>query len=232
MELSKRLQAIADFVKEGAVVGDIGTDHGYIPVYLIKNGLAKRAIAADISRGSLDKAEGYIRDLNLEGIIDTRLGNGLEVIEEGELDTVIIAGMGGILISEILEESKKVVETIDHFIFQPMLGSEKLREYLVENNFKIVDEALIKENGKFYEIIYATHGKMEIERKLDYEISPILLERRDKTLKDFLEHKISYNKSIMEKIDKTSSDKSRRRFLQLEDENENYKGVLSLYEDS
>ena len=102
---SKRLLEIASLVEENSIVADIGTDHGYIPVYLMEEARAKRVIGSDISKGSLNKIVNYVRMKKLEDKIDTRLGNGLEVLRPFEVDTVIIAGMGGMLIRDILEKN-------------------------------------------------------------------------------------------------------------------------------
>lgn len=177
MNLSKRLQKIVDFVPKDTKVCDIGTDHGYIPVYLIKSHISKQVIATDISKGSLDKIIDLVEKEKLEDSIDMRLGDGLDIISPHEVETLIIAGMGGILISEILEKDKDITRTIKNFIFQPMVGGEELRKYLTENNFQIVDEELIFEDGKYYEIIFAREGEQEIKKDIYYEISEILIKK-------------------------------------------------------
>ena len=153
--ISKRLETILKLIPNGEVLADIGTDHGYIPTYAVKNNIVKKAIAADISKGSLEKAVIEIKNNNLQTKIETRLGSGLEVLEVDEADVVVIAGMGGILISEILNESyhKKYKAKHHILIFQPVQFPEKLRQYLYKNNFDILDEELIEDEGKFYHII-------------------------------------------------------------------------------
>src|SRR5699024_2997163 len=132
MRLSNRLKTIGKLVPQNSIVADIGTDHGYIPAYLIKNKISKKVIGTDISKESLDKIIQYVKNLNYENYIDSRLGNGLEVIKPYEVDTVIIAGMGGVLISDILDKDKEVTDSISNFILQPMIGAEELRKYLIE----------------------------------------------------------------------------------------------------
>ena len=135
MKLSERLMTIISLIPQNSIVADIGTDHGYIPAYLIENKISKKVIGTDISKGSLEKIIEYVRGLGYEEKIDSRLGDGLEVVKPYEIDTVIIAGMGGLLIRDILEKDKDVRESIVNFILQPMVAAKELREYLIENNF-------------------------------------------------------------------------------------------------
>ncbi|NMA85718.1 MAG: SAM-dependent methyltransferase, partial [Tissierellia bacterium] len=155
MNLSNRLKKIADFVPNNSIVADIGCDHGYIPIYLIKNNISKKVIAVDISENSIEKTIENVKNNNLEEDIEIRIGDGLDKILPFEIDTVIIAGMGGLLIRDILDKDKVKTNTISNFILQPNIASKELREYLYENNFEIIDEELVKEGDKFYEIIYA-----------------------------------------------------------------------------
>lgn len=230
MNLSERLLAIISFVKEKSIVADIGTDHGYIPVYLLENNISKKAIASDISSSSLKKAEDYVGLKGLKNDVETRSGNGLDVIRPYEVDTVIIAGMGGHLIIDILENNFKKAETINNFILQPMVASKELRKYLYEHNFTIVDEKIILEEDKYYEIIYAKWGKEFIEDEIYYEISKILLERRDLLLKDFIENKVLQIDQIINTINLETSEKAQMRIDELLAKKTKYKEVLSLYE--
>ena len=149
--LSPRLAGIASKVLRGARVLDIGTDHGYIPVYLLQNGVSDFAIAADINEKPLERAMGNIEKAGFTDKILTVCTNGAQGIDPALYDTVIIAGMGGILISEILAdipEDKKL-------ILQPMTGIPELRKYLYENGYEILDEQLAREEEKIYVIITA-----------------------------------------------------------------------------
>lgn len=215
MKLSKRLQTIVDFVPAGGVVGDIGTDHGYIPVYLIDSKKSKKVIGTDISKGSLDKIIQYVKLLNFENQIDTRLGNGLEVIGPNEIDTVIISGMGGLLIRDILSKDLEITNTITHFILQPNIAAKELREYLIHNNFKIVDEELVFEENKYYEIIYATKGESKIDYDIDYVISPILILKNHPILRDYINFKIKSTMGIQNDLIGKESEKSQLRYLEL-----------------
>ncbi len=230
MKLSKRLQTIADFVPIGGVVGDIGTDHGYIPAYLIDSKKSKKVIGTDISKGSLDKIIQYVKLLNFQDHIDTRLGNGLEVIALNEIDTVIISGMGGLLIRDILSKDLKITNTITHFILQPNIAAKELRQYLIQNNFKIVDEELIFEENKYYEIIYAIKGESKVDYEMDYEISPILIRKNHPILHDYINFKINSAKSIKNGLINKDSEKSQLRFSELNKLVDAYMEVLKNFE--
>ncbi len=230
MNLSKRLEAITNFVEKDSRVCDIGTDHGYIPAYLIKKSLSKKVIATDVSRGSLDKTIYLIEKEKLNGSIEARLGDGLDVLNPYEVDTLIIAGMGGILITEILEKGKNKLCGIDNFIFQPMVASIELRKYLAENNFKILDEDLVFEEGKYYEIINAKRGEQKIRKDINYEISERLIEKHHPLLKAFVKHKIDKIKSIINEIKYIDTKKSRKKYIESQELLKDYQEVLNLIE--
>lgn len=174
----------------GLKIADIGTDHGYIPVYLALNGISKCVVASDIHSGSLSKAMKEISKYNLNSLIDARLGDGLNVLKENEIDVAIVAGMGGILISKILDNNKDIAASIKRFILQPMCDSDYLRKYLYKNKYKIVDEDIVRENEKFYEIIVAEHGKDKLEDEIFFEIGKKLFEKNHPLLSDFLKYKM------------------------------------------
>lgn len=226
MRLSNRLLAIANQIPLNSIVADIGTDHGHIPAYLIKNKISKKVIGTDISKGSLDKIIEYVKELQFTDKIDTRLGDGLETIKPFEVDTVIIAGMGGLLIRDILEKDKEISNSIINFILQPMVASKELREYLVENNFQIIDEDLVKEDDKYYEIIHAKPGKTPIDKEIYYEISPILIRKRHPLLKEFIQYKINSAKKIIKELEGLETEKSKERYEELLEAIKEYKEVL------
>lgn len=226
MKLSDRLQAIANFIPKNSLVGDIGTDHGYIPMYLIENGISKKVIASDVSQGSLNKTISYIDDLKYNEKINARLGDGLECFKPFEIDTVVIAGMGGLLIRDILNKDIKLTNTITNFIFQPMVASNDLREYLINNNFQIVDEDLVKEDDKYYEIIFAKKGKAIIDKEIYFEISKVIIEKKHPLLNEFIEHKIKLSTSILNNLEDKTSEKSRIRYEELSKLIHDYQEVL------
>lgn len=165
MKLSERLIKITEFVRGATVVADIGTDHGYVPVYCVQGGLCNRAIACDINEGPLAAAKEHIADSGLSDVIDARLSDGLDALEKGEADTIVIAGMGGYLIRDILMRGSDVIDDSTRLILQPMVAAKELREYLADNGFEIVTEKLAREEDKFYNIIYARKGVSPLTEK-------------------------------------------------------------------
>jgi len=200
MRLTKRLKAIVKYVPKGAKLADIGTDHGFIPIYLVKNQIVDRVIATDLNWGSLKKAIENIEREGLKENIDTRLGDGLRVLKDFEVEVAIISGVGGLLIIKILEEGKEIAKSIKRFILQPMRDADKLRRYLVHEGYKICEEDLVKEKDKFYEIIVAEHGRQEIKDDIYYEVGPKLIENRHPLLKEYLIYKIKKIQRILDKL--------------------------------
>ena len=230
MKLSARLQAIADFVPKDSIVGDIGTDHGYVPIYLIENNISKKVIATDISANSLNKAIENISLNKYEDKIDSRLGNGLDTIKEFEIDTVIIAGMGGILIKEILDKNWLKRDSIVNLILQPNVATNELREYLITNNFEIIDEKLVKDGKKFYEILVVKKGLSHLKEDSFYQIGDRLIENNDPILSDFINYRVNLNNNIISELLKEETEKSKKRLEFLMDENKKYQEVLKLIE--
>lgn len=226
MNLSPRLRKIADFVPSNSIVADIGTDHGYIPKYLIKEGKSKFVIATDISEESLKKTVNYIKEEKMDKFIVPRLGDGLEPILPFEVDTLIIAGMGGLLIADILSESIRTAKSINTLILQPMVAIPELRKHLHIEGFKIIDEELVKEGDKYYEIIVAKPGLQKFNKEIDYEFSPIMIKKNMALLTELIENKIRVNESIISTLNTKESEKSKNRVKELELITEAYKEVL------
>nr|WP_317331677.1 class I SAM-dependent methyltransferase [uncultured Romboutsia sp.] len=203
MKLTDRLLKIASLVTKGKKVADIGTDHGYIPVYLLNKGYIDFAILADVNKGPLENAKSEVRHNNLTDKVDLRLGSGIEVLNENEVDEVIIAGMGGILISELLEAKKSVAHNLDKLILQPMQAQGELRKYLLNNGYEILDEALVKEDFRIYEIIVAkyTSKNTSVEDEIYYEVGKKLIENKDLLLNEFIDKKIFMYNSILKKLE-------------------------------
>lgn len=211
MEISNRLKIISEFVDDGSVIADVGTDHGYIPIYLAKQGKIKYAIACDINRGPLEKAKENIRHYSVGEFVETRLSDGLEKIEENEVDTVIIAGMGGILIERILGNGRDVVKTVDKLILSPHSDVELIRRKIHGLNFKIVDEKLIKEEGKYYNIISAVKGKEKKYDTVSYKYGKILIDRQSGLLKEKLLSEEKKFSELVEILKKQNTDNAKTR---------------------
>ena len=202
MELSKRLYAVAGLVTEGASVADIGTDHGYVPIYLVKNKIASKVIAMDINKGPLERARMHIIGHGLKGQIETRLSDGLKQIVPGEVDGMIAAGMGGALVIKILEDSKEVVDALQFAVLQPQSEIAKVRKYLNKNGLVIVDEDMVEEDGKFYPMMKVVHGEPEKYEEYEYIYGKKLLEKQHPVLQKFLLREQYIQESIVEQLSK------------------------------
>ena len=165
IKLNERLSTAVQFVREGSRLADVGTDHGYLPISLILEGRIPFAIAADINRGPLDKADENIRKYALDGKIKTVLCDGLRRVDKDKVDDVAIFGMGGELIVKIIDEAPWLKDTSKRLLLQPMTHPEKLRKYLADNGYRIIGEALSFDRGKIYQTICAEYDG--IIRKFD-----------------------------------------------------------------
>lgn len=169
MKLTPRLKYISELVSDGKKIADIGTDHGYIPISLLLDKKISFAILSDINRGPLNNAKKEVTKNNVQNYVDLRLGSGMETLRDGEVDQVIIAGMGGILISEIIEKKIELSKKLDKLILQPMQAPEELRKYLYSNDFDIIEEHFVKEDHRIYEIIEVKYSKESHTRKIHEE---------------------------------------------------------------
>ncbi|ERJ13815.1 tRNA (adenine(22)-N(1))-methyltransferase [Haloplasma contractile] len=154
--VSKRLSTIGLYVKPYRHILDVGTDHCLLPIHLLTHEMIDFAIASDVNVGPLNEGKRHVIDAGLVEQVDLRLGSGLTVIDEHDsVDVVIIAGMGGKLISELLEEGKEQLKHIKRLILQPNVAEHLLRAWLFSNGYTITDETLIEDDGILYEIIVA-----------------------------------------------------------------------------
>lgn len=225
MELSYRLEKIAEKVTTNGIIADIGTDHAYIPIFLYKNNKIKKAIACDISKGPLKNASDNIARYNLQDKIETRLSDGLlKVTLEDNVDTIIIAGMGGMLIIDILEKSKEIVKNTKELILQPQKSVHKLRMYLAENGFKIIEDEMIKEDGRYYSIIKAIKGQETTPyTKKEYLFGRFDINKKNNILKEYIEQELYKMEIVLKNIKEINKEE---RILEIENNIKIYKEVL------
>jgi tRNA (adenine22-N1)-methyltransferase len=150
MKLSKRMEAAAAMVSAGNILADVGTDHGYIPIELVQRGIVPSAIAMDLREGPLSRAREHIKEQGLSDRITLRLSDGVSALSKGEADTVLIAGMGGELIIRILTDGADICHGVRELILQPQSVIGEVRRFLRENGYRITDEDMVLEDGKFY----------------------------------------------------------------------------------
>lgn len=229
MELSKRLKRIAEHVDKCESVADIGTDHGYIPIYLVKEGICKKAIASDINKGPIEKAKVNVAFEGVSNKVKCLLGPGLNPLKVGEVNGVILAGMGGNLTRDILLADMEKVKKYDFIILQPAQNPEVLREFLYKNDYEIIDEDLIKDEGRFYELFKVKYNenseKLVFEDELEYEVSPLLREKNHPLFKEFIEEKINRCETILSFI-KEDTEAAKNRKSDLEEKINKLKGML------
>ena len=227
MELSKRLNWIIGEINKVEVIMDVGTDHGYIPIYLVKNNITKKVIASDINKEPLKKAK---INASLDGVldkIDLRLGGGLFPLNNKEANAVIIAGMGGNLIRDILENDLNKVKNLDYLILQPAQNPEVLRKYLYNNNYEILEEDICLDENKYYEIFKVKYksGDYILLEDIFYEISPTMLSKKLPLFKSYIENKIEKNKKVMEFI-KDNTEHAIERKNELKEKNQKLEKLL------
>lgn len=189
IQISERLQHAAAMVTSGNRLADVGTDHGYIPIYLIQKEVIPKAIAMDINAGPLERANEHITQYGLGEYIETRLSDGVAALQPGEADSILIAGMGGGLVMHILEAGKKVCHQAKELILQPQSELEKVRSYLDTEGYVIDKEDMVLEDGKYYPMMRVhfeeTHVKKE--DKLFYLYGEKLLIEKNEVLKQYLD---------------------------------------------
>lgn len=216
MQISRRLETVAKMVTSGRTVADIGTDHAYIPIYLIREHRAERAVAMDVNRGPLERAREHIRQYGLADRIDTRLSDGLAALAADEADSVIIAGMGGPLTVRILGDGADRLGRCQELILQPQSETGSVRAYLHKHGWRIVCEELVKEDGKFYQMMRAVPQKDEDEPEAPYtkaeeKYGRLLLEKRHPVLFEYLEHERTLNKRILASLENQSGEAATHR---------------------
>ena len=186
--ISKRLELVASFVPQGAILLDVGSDHAYLPIELIERGQIESAIAGEVVEGPYQSAVKNVEAHGLKEKIQVRLANGLAAFEEADQVSVItIAGMGGRLITRILEEGLDKLANVERLILQPNNREDDLRIWLQNHGFEIVAENILEEAGKFYEILVVEAGQMKLSASdvrfgpfLSKEVSPVFVQKWQK----------------------------------------------------
>ncbi|MCI5642904.1 MAG: class I SAM-dependent methyltransferase [Peptoniphilus sp.] len=212
IKLSNRLKKIAELVDFGASVIDVGTDHGYVPNFLCEKNISRDIIATDISRNSLKKSIDLTKELGNEKYIKNILANG--IVNE-KRDDIIIAGLGGIQIAEIILNSLDISKNAKKLILQPMQKTNILRRELNNMGFLIIDEEIIYEDERFFEILVAKFtGKKINFNEVDYYFSKILIEKKEKVYLEFLKERKIELQNIISSI-KNKNDRSTKRSAEL-----------------
>ncbi len=219
--LSERLRTVAGMVTVGNAVCDVGCDHGFVPIYLVQQGISPKVIAMDLREGPLRAAREHVAAYGLEGQIVTRLSDGLHNYEKNEADTLICAGMGGGLMMRILAENREKTDSFRELILQPQSEVEKFRRFLRESGYRILDEEMLREDGKFYQAIRAAsagNGECGKEARMDEKLcklqdryGPVLLQKKTPVFFEFLEREAALYEEILENLRKQEGMDERRR---------------------
>ena len=207
IRLSKRLALIASFIPRESVLADIGSDHAHLPAYAYQQGWIKKAIAGEVREGPYRTALATVQALGIGQAISVRLGDGFQVIERGEADTIVIAGMGGELISEILERGEAKLTRETTLILQPNIREVTLRTWLDQHQWTIVDEAILEEDHHIYEVMVAkkkTAAKSAPLSLQELMMGPVLLIKKPPVFLKKWHHEENKLKKIMMSLERTS----------------------------
>lgn len=210
MEISNRLKAICDLCLPGQVVADIGCDHGYVSITLTNSGKFEKALAMDINEGPLRLAGQNIALYGDKARIETRLSSGFDKLEKGEADTVIIAGMGGMLVRDILDAGRDKLGSVGQLVLGAQSDIDTVRRYITEAGFRIDDEEMLEEDGKYYQLIRAVNTGSDIEGQLsDIEAlyGPVLIKKKHAVLREYLTKQKAVLTDIKLRLDGRTEDK-------------------------
>ena len=235
IQLSKRLQYVADFITPGLVLADIGTDHGFIPIYMVLADKTPKAFAMDINEGPLERAIEHIEEKGLGDKIETRLSDGLQKLNGNEAEAVLIAGMGGSLVIKILDEGKHALEGVKELVLSPHTEADLVREYLKTTDFVIEKEGMVIDAGKYYVVIKARRREENeqgllyineneapegVEEKLYKTLCTkygrLLLEEKNPILKELLTKELGTYNSIYEGLKNNETEAGLKRRTEIQ----------------
>lgn len=212
MQLSQRLSSVASMVTAGNCLADVGTDHGYVPIYLYERNVIPRAIAMDVNKGPLERAELHIAESGMKNVIETRLSDGLAALKAGEADSIVIAGMGGPLMIRILSAYPEVTASAKELILQPQSEIAEVRIWLYEQGYEIIEEHMVFEDGKYYPMFKAVKNQ-EAEKltDLEYKFGRLEVLKEQSVLKSYIMRELANKQAILKKLNEEMTEKSKGR---------------------
>ena len=217
VKISERLRTAAGLIGEGERLADVGTDHGYVPIYLVERKRIPSAIAMDIRTGPLERAREHIRMYGMEDYIQTRLSDGVAALKPGEADTILIAGMGGGLVIHILEAGRSLWETIGYWVLSPQSELDKVRRFLEKESFSIVRETMMKEDGKYYTVMGVTRGGLSGENDSEphYLYGSRLIRQKNPVLAEFLKKEQEQLEQILDTLKDSDTPAALKRRVEM-----------------
>ena len=213
MNIGDRLEAIGKLVPQGCVLADIGTDHAYLPVWLLEQGKIASAIAGDIAEGPCLAAKNTVSMHGMKGKVEVRLGSGLKVLQTGEADCIAIAGMGASTMIEILEADMPLAVEAKRLVLQPMAGAASLRKWLIQNGWHIVAEDLVADGRHLYEIMAVERGESEAFSDAVLEIGPSLIEAKHPLLAQQFARQINNYKKLLANMGKSEQARASEKYI-------------------
>ncbi|WP_459499408.1 tRNA (adenine(22)-N(1))-methyltransferase [Bacillus sp. C1] len=209
VKLSKRLEEVVREIPVGSTVADIGSDHAYLPCYTIINGIATKAVAGEVVDGPFRSAQATVAESGLQEKVDVRKGNGLAVITPGEVDVITIAGMGGALIRDILEDGKEKLNGVTRLILQPNIAAHHIREWFIKNGWELIHEKIIKEDGKIYEILVGEKGDpltpYHDDKQAELFIGPFLMKEKSAAFIEKWENELKNFQNILKQLERATN---------------------------
>lgn len=230
--LSLRLRTLADMVTPGNRVVDVGCDHGFLPIYLVRSGISPWVLAMDVREGPLTRAREHVAQYGLGEYIETRLSDGLQSYEAGEAETLVCAGMGGRLMAGILREGSRKARSFKEIILQPQSELSGFRRFLYEDGYEITKENILCEEGKFYFLMKAvwTGTRKEAREPLFEEFGERLLRERNPVLRDYLEYRENRVCQIEKELISQPGQRAGKRLLEVREEREQLRKALAFWE--
>ncbi|OZI11375.1 tRNA (adenine(22)-N(1))-methyltransferase TrmK [Bacillaceae bacterium SAS-127] len=205
-QLSKRLTTVANQIPNQSTLADIGSDHAYLPCYAVKTGIVTKAVAGEVVEGPFQAAKQQVQEAELEQRIDVRKGNGLEVIAPGEVECITIAGMGGTLIASILEDGKAKLEGVKRLVLQPNVSAINIRQWLLANEWQLIAEMIMEEDGKIYEVLTAEQGDplkpYEANEAQQLLLGPFLMKEKNEAFLKKWQREASQLELVLENLKK------------------------------
>ncbi|MBC7326470.1 MAG: SAM-dependent methyltransferase [Moorella sp. (in: Bacteria)] len=225
--LPARLQAVAALVLPGSTVADVGTDHALLPLYLAGSGRCPLVIAIEAVPGPFRRALAAVNAAGLAGRVEVRQGDGLAPLQPGEVDTVVMAGLGALTQQQILSARPEVRQSLQRLVLQPQGDAGPLRRYLVAAGWRLEAEELVYERGHYYPILAAGQGKSPSYSDLEWQVGPLLVQCRHPLLREYLLYKMEKITGVLRRLEDGRSSRTRERHAELKRQLEGIRELLA-----